>query len=179
MHHTIVPLLYNPALLYLQVTFFCFFCSMNLNINKKGILHIKVYIKLMISFNSICNCTVCSCGEKKKKRRKTNQTHHKVSTATEHFSRNATVGATCVFGIQHITVKDKKHRILALHLLKHHALTLESKQTHPRLFTTQLPWTSSATCWMQRSTAVESVPEASSPIRLANGITLTISKRKH
>lgn len=32
---------------------------------------------------------------------------------------------------------------------------------------------------MQRSTAVESVPEASRPIRLANGITLTKDERRH
>lgn len=118
--------------------------------------------------------TIRSRGENRSK-----ETHHKVSSATEHFSRNAAVGAAGVFGIQHVTVKDKKHthRILALHLLTHHAWT--RNKCHPHLFTTQLPWTSSATCWMQRSTAVESVPEASSPIRVANAITLTTSKGLH
>lgn len=47
------------------------------------------------------------------------------------------------------------------------------------LFTTQFPWTNSATCWMHLSTEVESVPEASRPIRLANWITLTTQKREH
>lgn len=47
------------------------------------------------------------------------------------------------------------------------------------LFTTQFPWTKSATCWMHLSTEVESVPEASRPIRLANWITLTAEKREH
>lgn len=32
---------------------------------------------------------------------------------------------------------------------------------------------------MQRSTEVESVPEASRPIRLANGINLTIDEKRH
>ena len=47
------------------------------------------------------------------------------------------------------------------------------------LLTTQLPCTSSATCWMQRSTAVESVPGVNKPIRLANGITLTRGEERN
>lgn len=43
----------------------------------------------------------------------------------------------------------------------------------PYLLTTQFPWTSSATCCTQRSTAVGSVPEPSRLSRLANGITFT------
>lgn len=51
--------------------------------------------------------------------------------------------------------------------------------TESHLFTTQFPWTSSATCWMQRRAEVESVPEASRPMRLANGITLTEDGKRH
>lgn len=54
-----------------------------------------------------------------------------------------------------------------------------TKTRHTYLFTTQFPWTSIATCCMQRRTAVESVPEPSRLIRFANGITFTERQKRH
>lgn len=83
------------------------------------------------------------------------------------------MGAAGVFGVEDVAGGGEEQP-----LLNKGALTRLDSRCRAHLFTTQFPCTNSATCWMQRSAAVESVPEASRPIRLANWITLTARQRK-
>lgn len=92
--------------------------------------------------------------------------HHEVPATTEHLSGDAAVGAAGVFRVENVATRGEEPLLNKEALIRLHSNCRRPCETH--LFTTQFPWTNSATCWMHRSTEVESVPEANRPIRLAN-----------